>query len=117
MIQIIIQFKRKTRLFSNETFFFTSLLYGPLFTERNKHGRFWHWLLLHSLIVVVGVLVVHRALEVNFVKTVFIMRHVSTNRKWHLVLKEGKLDSKGLSHVWISIGCVRDCVPKVKAVI
>ena len=111
------QIRFRLQLFSKETFFFTSLLCSSLFTERNKHGRFWNWLLLHGLIVVVGVLVVHRALEVNYVNTVFIMRPVSTNLKGHLVLKEGKLDSKGLSHVWISIGCVRDCVPKIKAVI
>ena len=42
---------------------------------------------------------------------------VSTDRKWHLVLKGGKLDSKGISHVRISFTCIRDCIPTVKEVI
>ena len=42
---------------------------------------------------------------------------VSTDRKWHLVLKGGKLDSKGISHVRISFTRVRDCIPTVTAVI
>ena len=45
------------------TFFFTPLFGRPLVTERNKHRWLDDWLLLYRLVVVVCILVVHRALE------------------------------------------------------